>query len=159
MVNSDNGLLPFLTPPICEDPCPANAFCPNSNEVYPKAGFSGIFSLEEPIVRCLNPFACLQGDETFPEQKCREGYRDLLCHDCVQEQSWKTMDSQFCNECPEDIVFSWFLYLGMGVLALVLVIGITQALMKSLLAKRQEAVPTLRIFISMCQILGILSGL
>lgn len=69
------------------------------------------------------------------------------------------MDSQFCNACPEDQVESWFLYLGACLLALVLVIGITQVFLKSVLAKRQEAVPTLRIFISMCQILGILSGL
>lgn len=67
MVNSGNdGSGLFVTPPICEDPCPANSICPNETDVFTKAGYSGLDG-----IRCFNPFACLEGSESAPFENCR----------------------------------------------------------------------------------------
>ena len=121
-----------------------------------------IFSLKEPL-RCPNPFACLDSEAGIfiPEiSSCRDGYTGYLCSSCDTEVAWQTQDSHFCNACPvESELYFWLMTAGAALLIIALLIGISSVFLSTLRGKNQEVVPTLRLLLTTCQILGILNGL
>ena len=66
----------------CE-PCLEIETCFGSNKTAPAPGYWRSYPTSENYIECLNPDACLGGNENAPLGTCAAGYDGIICGNCV----------------------------------------------------------------------------
>ena len=79
----------------CDD---TKAECPGDNLIIPKPGYFRVNPDTAEIVECVNPEACIGGDEVSTYGSCTAGYTGFMCGSCAT--NWVKSTWEECSECP-----------------------------------------------------------
>ena len=74
---------PPMEPKYCIE-CPQEGYCYGANLITPRDGYIRLNTETDVLIECLNPDACLAGNEENPLGICDTGYDGLMCGSCAE---------------------------------------------------------------------------